>query len=160
MIEPNAKILDLVVHEQAYEVMATGEKGMEYRKPTDWIKKRLFAKCGLVRKNYDYVRISHGYKTDRPYFIAVFNGFYVETIQYKKFYSTGFGVEIEKGDYCLMLGKIIISGNHVKQNKGIKYTEEVKEFIDPAYPEFTEGAISFAKHCVKLYKKGELKEWE
>lgn len=159
MIEPNAKILDLVVHGEAYEVMETGEKNFEFRKPTDWILSRLLDKNGN-RKDYDYVRISHGYASGRPYFIATFQGWYKETIHHTIIYSSGFKVLVEPNDICLFLGKIIVKGNHVKTSKPIKYNQLVKEFIHEKYPDFREAAVLFAKHCVKLYKENQLKEWE
>jgi hypothetical protein len=159
MIEPNAKILDLVVHGEAYEVMETGEKNFEYRKPGDWIKSRLYDKKGNKRL-YDYVRINHGYSANRPFFIAVLHGWYVETITHTKNYSTGFQVIVEPNDICLMIGNIVEKGIQVKKVKPINYNQEVKEFIHKSYPEFREAAVLFGKHCVNLYKKNQLKEWD
>ena len=46
------KTLNLTVHGHAFEVMETGEKFLEFREPTKWIKSRLFDKDGKPRK-YD-----------------------------------------------------------------------------------------------------------
>ncbi|MFY9308081.1 MAG: hypothetical protein WAQ28_03420 [Bacteroidia bacterium] len=139
--------------------METGEKNFEYRKPTDWILSRLFDKNGH-RRLYDYVRISHGYSANRPYFIATLEGWYIETITHTKCYSTGFQVVVEPKDICIMIGTIVKRGTQVKPNKPIRYSQEVKDFVDARYPEFVEAAILFGKHCVELYKKNQLKEWE
>lgn len=100
------KTLYLNISREPFEVMETGEKKNEYRKPTNWIISRLFDKKTGKRKQYDLISITWGYG-ERPFFIAKFKGFYISERNFTMTYSTGFKVEIEKGDYILKFGKIL-----------------------------------------------------
>ncbi len=69
------KVLYLTVSKKMFEVMVTGEKDIEYRQPSNWIKSRLVDKTGKD-KDYDYIKITNGYGKDKPYFIATLLWFY------------------------------------------------------------------------------------
>lgn len=102
------KMLKLIVHGEAFEVMHTGEKQTEYRKPSKWIESR------LKGRHYDYIEIRHGYGRRRPYFIAVF----IEAIQRTapetvKRYSNGLEVTVSPGDWEIDFSFIV-------QAKGLK----------------------------------------
>jgi len=105
------KILLLTLSEKPFEVMVTGEKTIEFRKPSDWIKSRLFNKDGS-RKEYDAVKFVNGYGSDKPFFVAIFNGFDTSEDKYKcHLYSNGLNVPVERGDFQIYLGEIIKKGN-------------------------------------------------
>ena len=98
------KILHLTLKKSWFDLMISGEKTTEFRKPSDWIKQR------LVDKEYELVRFVNGYGSDKPFFVAKYLGYKVakkdEEIPFKK--ET---VVIKKGDYKIFLGKIIEKGN-------------------------------------------------
>lgn len=98
------KTLYLTVHKKAFEVMITGEKHEEYRKPSKWIISRLFDK-NMQPKKYDVVKITNGYKKDSPYFIAEFHGLSNWKITTDLYFSNGLKVQIEPGDIIIKLGK-------------------------------------------------------
>ena len=106
----NKKILHLTLEKSAFDVMVTGEKTIEYRKPTAWIKSRLYDKNDNKR-TYDIIKFTNGYGSDKPYFIAEFLGFNDSWMDCTKEYSNGLKVEIKEGDYKIHLGKIIEKGN-------------------------------------------------
>lgn len=103
------KILYLPVNKGPFEVMITGEKSNEYRKPSFWIKSRLL-KSGVPKK-IDFVKLVQGYGNDRPYLIARFESFHRAKINYSMEYSNGLKIKIRKGDYNIKLGTIIERGN-------------------------------------------------
>ena len=79
----NHKILKLNVEHRWFELMVTGQKDREFRKPSDWIKSRLWKKVKTIAgsvpvyepREYDFIEIRSGYGKHRPYFIAEFQGF-------------------------------------------------------------------------------------
>jgi hypothetical protein len=54
------KILKLTLQKQPFEVMVTGEKTSEFRRPSYWLMNRLVDKNGN-KKHYDYVEFINGY---------------------------------------------------------------------------------------------------
>lgn len=68
------KVLHLSLKKEPFDVMVTGEKNQEFRKPTQWIKSRLFNKDGTPKK-YDVVKFVNGYGKDKPQFVCEYNGF-------------------------------------------------------------------------------------
>src|SRR6056300_1328403 len=98
------KILHLTLKKSWFELMVSGEKTTEFRKPSDCIKQR------LVDKEYELVRFVNGYGSDKPFFVDKYLGYKVakkdEEIPFKK--ET---IGIKKGDYKIFLGKIIEKGN-------------------------------------------------
>jgi hypothetical protein len=103
------KTLFLSLHKQAFEVMVTGEKQEEIRSDSQWIQSR-FYKNGKI-KDYDLVKCVNGYGNHRPYFVAKFLEFYRQSKAERYEYSTGFAVVALPGDYIIILGKIIETGN-------------------------------------------------
>lgn len=107
------KILKLTVHREAFEVMVTGEKFLEFREPTDWIKSRLFDKDGKP-KQYDFIELTNGYGNHRPQFTAEYVGFYEKTHDHIFKFSNGLHVATKKGMYVIGLGNIISRKNTIK----------------------------------------------
>lgn len=114
------KTLHLTLNRQAFEVMVTGEKTEEYRKPSKWIEARLFEKGATLfpevktSKPYDQVKLVNGYGNDKPYFIAEFKG--LRQIQKPNssesyIYSNGLKVTVNEVDYIIRLGAILEVGN-------------------------------------------------
>lgn len=103
-------ILHLNVHKQAFEVMVTGEKTVEFRKPSDWIKSRLFNKDGS-QKLYDLIKITHSYGSDKPSFIAPYLGVTEAKTSTIRAYSNTLVVAVEKGDFIICFGDIIKKEN-------------------------------------------------
>lgn len=99
------KILHLIVSKRPFEVMVTGEKSIEYRKPSKWIESR------LIGKDYDLIKITHGYGKNRPYFIAVYCFFSRALADYTPSYSNELTVNVEPNDYKIYIGTIIEKGN-------------------------------------------------
>ena len=104
------RTLHLTLSEKPFEVMFTGEKTVEFRKASDWIKIRLFNKDGS-RKHYDVVKFTNGYGKDRPFFIAIFKGFDKASEDSVKTYSNGLEVIIKQNDFIIYLGDIIECSN-------------------------------------------------
>ena len=115
------KILYLSLRKEPFEVMRTGEKSTEYRKPSKWILSRLYNKNGSP-KQYDLVKFTNGYGSDKPYFMVGFNYFSIAQSPFEIEYSNELLVKIESQDICIMLSKVICVGNDknvstLKQNK-------------------------------------------
>jgi hypothetical protein len=105
------KILNLTLNKPPFDVMLSGEKTLEYREPTAWIMSRLFDKNGN-KKEYDAVKFTNGYGSDRPYFIAEFKGWVYWELNAGIIKYTNFDLVLTDGYYVIIeLGKIIESGN-------------------------------------------------
>lgn len=105
------KVLRLTLHPRAFEVMITGEKQFEYRKPSTWLKARLYDKQGKPIK-YNYVLFVNGYGDDLPFFITKFGGAGnapIEVLDLK--FSTGFKFDLHQGDVMIFLPKVVAFGN-------------------------------------------------
>lgn len=100
-----SKTLLLTLSKKPFEVMVTGEKDIEYRKPSKWILSR------LKGKDYDYVKFVNGYGNDKPYFVAEYKGWSQNAIVRYQSYSNGLEVHTESGDVFIYLGKVIETGN-------------------------------------------------
>lgn len=94
------KTLHLSLKAQPFEVMVTGEKLIEFRKPTAWIKSRFTDKKGHP-KNYDEIHFVNGYGGHRPNFMAEFLNLSIASSNYSITYSNGLTVDVEEGDYCI-----------------------------------------------------------
>lgn len=107
------KTLHLSLKKQPFDVMVTGEKVKEFRKPSKWLISRFYEKDGTTLKEYDLIKFTNGYGNDKPYFICRFDGFIklfwgVRTIGY----SNGlFLDDITAGDFVIFCGEIIEKGN-------------------------------------------------
>lgn len=103
------KVLVLPVCKVWFDLMVTGEKTSEFRKPTKFIKDRLYNKDGSS-KHYDYILINNGYGYHLPYFIAKYEGFGTGyNNQYT--FSDGSTLSVLPEDYNIFLGEIIYKAN-------------------------------------------------
>jgi len=101
------KVLFLTLKKEAFDVMVTGEKTIEFRKPSKWIKSRLFS------KEYDIILFRNGYGNDKPFFTCKYYGYesVKDTEVRKAHYSNGLVVNVKEGDIQIKLGPIIEKGN-------------------------------------------------
>jgi hypothetical protein len=104
------RVLKLTLSKSPFDVMHTGEKQTEFRKPSEWIESRLYDKEGN-EKEYDLVEFINGYGSDKPVFVAKYLGFARAEADYSISYSNGLNVEVEKGDYKIYLGQVIKIAN-------------------------------------------------
>lgn len=100
-----SRTLLLTLSKLPFDVMVTGEKEVEYRKPSKWILSR------LKGKDYDYVKFVNGYGNDKPYFIAEFEGYVICNCGYRAIFSNGLDVVVSSGDIAILLGKVVEKGN-------------------------------------------------
>jgi hypothetical protein len=110
------KILHLNLSKLPFDVMITGEKKEEYRKPSKWIKSRMYQKDGITLKDYDLIHIVNGYGDDRPYFICRYLGHYIYGVdnmfdEGTRNYSNGLEVILKRGDFIIGCGEILEVGN-------------------------------------------------
>ncbi len=97
-------MLFLTLKKPQFEVTFSGEKNIEYRRLSNWIKSR------LINKNHDLIKFTNGYGLDKPYFVCKFLGWhYSKAAIYS--YSNGLQVHVKEGDIAIKLGEIIESGN-------------------------------------------------
>lgn len=105
--DTEVKVLTLVLKGQWYDLMVTGEKTMEFREPTKWIKSRLIDKLGNPRK-YKFVKFVRTYERNAPYFLCLYEGFgrgYNNTYTFKS--SPGLEIKVNPEDFVLFLGKVV-----------------------------------------------------
>lgn len=91
------KILKLVLTYEWYDIMFAGLKPIEVRKPTDYIRKRLFDKDGN-KKDYDLVRFYRGYT--KVWFEGEFEYFHEVDAAEVRYYGD-VKLKIEKGDFII-----------------------------------------------------------
>lgn len=117
------KTLKLTLSKKPFEVMVTGEKKFEYRKPSKWIKSRLWKLEGYLfpekketpvfkPKEYDLIEFTNGYGKNKPRFTAEYMGFMENISPHTITYSNGLEVEIESRDIIIKIGKIITIENY------------------------------------------------
>lgn len=99
------RTLYLTLSKMPFEVMVTGEKSTEYREPSKWILSR------LQGKDYDLIKFVNGYGSNKPYFIAKFRGWEIETNPYSVDFSNGLKVTTKKGTVKIYAGEIVERGN-------------------------------------------------
>ena len=87
--------------------MISGKKKIEYRKSSKWIITRL-------KKDYDVIKFTNGYGSDKPYFICEYKGFEISQ-QSETISIENSKIEVEEGAYMIKLGKIIEKGHIKKQ---------------------------------------------
>lgn len=126
------RTLILTISAAPFEVMHTGEKPYEFRKPSDWMRSRLYNKDG-TEKDYDYVKFTNGYGAHRPTFTCEYNGFYITDITRPVEYSNGLVVEVEAGDIVIYLGKIVTDNIDVtvSNSSGLELTTSLK-YVNPS----------------------------
>lgn len=103
----DVKVLTLVLKKQWYDLMVTGEKDKEFRRPSQWMKSRLIDKNGNSRE-YKFVKFVCGYQRDAKYFLCLYEGFgtgYDNTYTFKS--SPGLNLKVNPEDYVLFLGKVV-----------------------------------------------------
>lgn len=114
--------LKLTLHKLAFQVMVTGEKPFEFRKPSQWIMSRL-------KRDIKQVQFTNGYGKDKPVFTAEYKGHTIAQADTKIQYSNYLIVEVKKGDIVIHLGKIISIYNYtdaIPQNT--VYEEDIKQY--------------------------------
>ena len=68
------RVLRLTLSAKPFEATRLGEKHVELRRDSAWIRSRLIVRhSGLVRE-YDYISYRHGYATDSPYTVCAWGG--------------------------------------------------------------------------------------
>jgi ASC-1-like (ASCH) protein len=96
-------ILHLTLKKKWFDLMISGRKKIEYRKPSRWIMSRL-------SKDYDVIKFTNGYGSTKPFFICEYKGFEIsdrsETIN-----IDGNNIDVEIGTAIIKLGQIIERGN-------------------------------------------------
>jgi hypothetical protein len=95
------KTLNLSLYVLPFNVMKTGEKLHEFRRPSKWILSR------LLNKSYDEVKFVNGFGAKRPTFTREYLGYTVLARKEVHSYSNGLTVIAEKGDIKISLGEII-----------------------------------------------------
>lgn len=117
------RVLRLTVQRKPFEVMVTGEKDEEFRKPSDWIYSRLYKKVKRGKlvyhepREYDLIIFTNGYGNDKPYFIVEMVNHIPSVTNWEVTYSNGLTVHIIKGDHIIKLGNILEIGNYESTNK-------------------------------------------
>lgn len=101
------KILRLSLHKLPFDIMKTGDKKLEFRKPSKWIMSRLVDKNGEP-KHYDYVEFTNGYGADKHKFMAEYKGFeFSKTLIPATYhYPNGLSVVVSNGDVIIELGEL------------------------------------------------------
>lgn len=116
------RVLRLTVQRKPFEVMVTGEKDEEFRKPSDWIYSRLYKKVKRGKlvyhepREYDIVIFTNGYGNDKPYFIVEMVNHIPSVIEWEVTYSNGLKVNITYGTNIIRLGNILEVGNYDSNN--------------------------------------------
>ena len=81
----DVRVLHLTLKKEWFDLMISGKKRVEYRKPSKWIISRL-------EKEYDVIRFTNGYGSDKPYFVCEYKGFEIskksENVYYSAFSNT------------------------------------------------------------------------
>lgn len=101
--------LSLTLNKEWFDIMVTGEKVHEFRRPSEWIKSRLYTPEGKA-KEYDLVKFVNGYGKKSPYFICEYKGFQFAKWDHDVMYGEK-KVNVLKGDVVIKLGQIIKIGN-------------------------------------------------
>lgn len=96
--------LKLTLSKKPFDVMITGEKTVEYRRQSQWMKSRLFDKHENPRE-YSYIEFVNGYGNDRPRFTVEFKGVSVIERAYQIF-SNGLTIDIKEPVYMIRLGAL------------------------------------------------------
>lgn len=105
------KILHLTLSKAPFEVMATGEKVLEYREDKEWIRSRLIDKKTGKEKEFDLIKFSNGYNSNSPRFYCKYEGFFNSSISCELEYSNGFKHEVEAGMIVIACGQIVLKIN-------------------------------------------------
>ncbi|MBC7766554.1 hypothetical protein H7Y21_00985 [Arenimonas sp.] len=99
------KILYLTLKKPQFQVTVSGEKKSEFRRPSKWILSR------VLNKQYDFVKFTNGYGSDKPSFRCEFKGWkYAEPKRYV--YSNGLVVNTDSNYIEIVLGCILEVENY------------------------------------------------
>jgi hypothetical protein len=99
------KALKLTIKTCWFELIASGAKRIEYRRPSAWIESRLYHKNGK-RREYDVVLFRAGYGKDARTLSMHYGGFEVVRKAEVVRYRNGMTVEVSAGDYGIILNTI------------------------------------------------------
>lgn len=110
----NKNILRLTLNKKAFEITGTEEKPFELRKYSYWIKSRI---CNYYFDEFyyfHYVLFVNGYGK-RPFKLFKFES--IEKIKENKTheFSNGLTFEVFPGDYKILLGELVASGDDVTE---------------------------------------------
>lgn len=100
------RVLKLTLSKKPFEVMVTGEKTKEYRRPSKWILSR------LINKEYDVVEFTNGYGKDKPRFTCEYRGYLISASERSITFSNGLALDVKSGDVVILLGKVISVENY------------------------------------------------
>ena len=100
------RVLKLTLSKKPFEVMVTGEKDREYRRPSKWILSR------LLNKEYDVVEFTNGYGKDKPRFTCEYRGYLISASERSITFSNGLALDVKSGDVVILLGKVISVENY------------------------------------------------
>lgn len=101
----NKKVLYLTLKKPQFKVTISGEKNSEFRRPSKWILAR------ILGKDYDLVKFTNGYGSDKPYFICEFN-YWRHAEPNTHHYSNGLIVEVNSTYIEIVLGRVLEVGNY------------------------------------------------
>ena len=79
-VDLNGRILHLTLKKRWFDLMVAGKKKVEYRQSSRWIISRL-------EKEYDVIKFTNGYGSDKPYFFCQYNGFEISKKKMSKILS-------------------------------------------------------------------------
>ena len=102
-VDLNGRILHLTLKKRWFDLMVAGKKKVEYRQSSRWIISRL-------EKEYDVIKFTNGYGSDKPYFFCQYNGFEISK-KSETIYIENSIIAVEKGSYMINLGEILEIGN-------------------------------------------------
>ena len=97
--------LFLTLKKKQFDVTISGEKIIEYRRDSNWIKSR------LIDRSYDLIKFTNGYGHDKRYFIVEYLGYKIVSKEEILRYSNGLEVILKPGYFAIKLGELIEKGN-------------------------------------------------
>ena len=105
-----ARVLRLSLKKQWFDLMVTGEKNLEVRKPSQWMMSRLEGREPMPEGLYDFVLFTNGYGRTKPWFSCRYEGWCKADCHHRRHYG-GHVVAVERGDIKIFLGPVLQSGN-------------------------------------------------
>lgn len=110
IIPSGSRVLRLSLKKQWFDLMVTGQKNTEFRKPTTWMKSRLEGRKPRPQGLYDFVLFTNGYGAHLPWFLARYENYSIAEFPHRITYG-GHAIAVERGDIKIHLGPVIQSGN-------------------------------------------------
>ena len=106
------QVLKLSLKKAPFDVMVTGEKKVEFREQSAYIKSRFVDSKTGKDKEYDFVEFTNGYGYDKPRFTVTFKGYKLVKEGVHKTYSNGLEVDTRgQATYVISLGDDIVRTN-------------------------------------------------